>query len=81
MKGLEFIIVHLCDLLVFPWLFWWILEPFLGKFVVSFWRCFFARFLVGITNEELVPLFLVILPLQTRGKAFNFSGFRGSSSS
>ena len=35
---------------------------------------------MGITHEDVVPLFLVILPLQTRGKAFDlvvFGGARG----
>jgi hypothetical protein len=29
-----------------------------------------------ITHEVGVPLFLVILPLKSRGKAFNFGGFQ-----
>jgi hypothetical protein len=33
-------------------------------------------FFFGITYEVGVPLFLVILPLETRRKASNFSGFR-----
>ena len=32
-------------------------------------------FVVGITHEDVVPLFLVILPLQTRGKAFDLVVF------
>ena len=39
------------------------------------WRSFFAGFVVGITHEDVVPLFLVILPLQTRGKAFDLMIF------
>jgi hypothetical protein len=40
------------------------------------WRCFFAGFVLGITHEVGMPLFLVILPLKSRGKAFDFDGFR-----
>ena len=40
-----------------------------------FWRSFFAGFVVGITHEDVVPLLLVILPLQTRGKAFDLVVF------
>jgi hypothetical protein len=36
--------------------------------VAEFRRRFFAGFGVGVTHEELVPLFLVTLSLQTRGK-------------
>ncbi len=32
-------------------------------------------FVGGITHEDLVPLSLVILPLQSRGKAFDFGVF------
>jgi hypothetical protein len=48
-------------------------------FVERIWS-FFAGFVVGITHEDVVPLFLVILPLQTRGKALDlvvFGGARG----
>jgi hypothetical protein len=31
-------------------------------------------FVLGITHEVGVPLFLVILPLKSCGKAFNFGG-------
>jgi hypothetical protein len=37
-------------------------------------------FVVGVTHEDMVPLFLVILHLQTHGKAFDlvvFGGARG----
>jgi hypothetical protein len=44
--------------------------------VRSFWRCFFAGFVLGITHEVGVPLFLVILPLKSRRKAFDFGDFR-----
>jgi hypothetical protein len=44
--------------------------------VRSFWRCFFAGFVLRITHEVGVPLFLVILPLKSRRKAFDFGGFR-----
>jgi hypothetical protein len=30
--------------------------------------CFFMGFVVEVIHEDLVPLFLVTLPLQTRGK-------------
>jgi hypothetical protein len=40
------------------------------------WRCFFAGFVVGITHAVGGPLFLVILPLKSRRKAFDFGGFR-----
>jgi hypothetical protein len=36
--------------------------------MAEFWRRFFPGFGVGVTHEDLVPLFLVTLPLQTRGK-------------
>jgi hypothetical protein len=32
-------------------------------------------FALGITHEVCVPLFLVILPLKSRGKAFDFGVF------
>jgi hypothetical protein len=44
--------------------------------VRSFWRCFFAGFVLGIMHEVGVPLFLVILPLKSSRKAFDFGGFR-----
>jgi hypothetical protein len=40
------------------------------------WRCFFAGFVLEITHEVGVPLFLVILPLKSRRKAIDFGGFR-----
>jgi hypothetical protein len=46
--------------------------------VVEFWRRFFAGFSVGVTHEDLVPLFLVTLPLQTRGKLSNLVVFVGA---
>jgi hypothetical protein len=42
------------------------------------WRSFFAGFVVGVTHEDLVPRFLGILPLQTRGKAFDLVVFCGA---
>jgi hypothetical protein len=36
--------------------------------MVEVWRRFFVAFVMGVTHEDLVPLFLVTLPLQTRGK-------------
>jgi hypothetical protein len=32
--------------------------------------------MLGITHEVGVALFLVVLPLKSRGKAFDFGGFR-----
>jgi hypothetical protein len=46
--------------------------------VGRFWRSFFAGFVVGVTHEDVVPLFLVILPLQTRKKAFDLVVFGGA---
>jgi hypothetical protein len=37
----------------------------------------FAGFGVGITHEDVVPLFLVILPLQIRGKALDLVVYGG----
>jgi hypothetical protein len=45
--------------------------------VGSFRRSFFVGFGVGIKHEDMVPLLLVILPLQIRGKAFNLVVFGG----
>jgi hypothetical protein len=46
--------------------------------VAEFWRRFFAGFAVGVTHEDLVPLFLVTLPLQTRGKLSDLVDFVGT---
>jgi hypothetical protein len=46
--------------------------------VVEFSRRFFAGFGVGVTHEDLVPLFLVTLPLQTRGKLSDLVVFIGA---
>jgi hypothetical protein len=46
-------------------------------FVRSFQKSFFAGYGVGITHEDVVPLFLVILPLQILGKAFDLVVFCG----
>jgi hypothetical protein len=40
------------------------------------WRCLFAGFVLRITHEVGVHLFLVILLLKSRRKAFDFGGFR-----
>jgi hypothetical protein len=40
------------------------------------WRCLFTGFVLGITHEVGVPLFLVIMPLKSCRKAFDFDGFR-----
>jgi hypothetical protein len=40
------------------------------------WRCFFSGFVLGITHEIGVPFFVVILPLKSHRKAFDFGGFR-----
>jgi hypothetical protein len=46
--------------------------------VVEFWRRFFAGFGVGVTHEDFVPLFLVTLALQTRGKLSDLVVFVGA---
>jgi hypothetical protein len=46
--------------------------------VAEFWRRSFAGFGVGVTHEDLVPLFLVTLPLQTRGRLSDLVVFVGS---
>jgi hypothetical protein len=46
--------------------------------VAEFWRRFFAGFGVGVTHEDLVPLFLVTLPLKTRGKLSDLVVFVGA---
>jgi hypothetical protein len=46
--------------------------------VVEFWGNFFAGFGVGVTLEDLVPLFLVTLLLQTRGKLSDLVVFVGA---
>jgi hypothetical protein len=46
--------------------------------VVGFWRHFFTGFGVGVTHEDLVPLFLVTLPLQARGRLSDLVVFVGS---
>jgi hypothetical protein len=42
--------------------FWWFSELFLVLFVAEFWGWFLAGFLLGVTYEDLVPLWLVTLP-------------------
>jgi hypothetical protein len=46
--------------------------------VAEFWRHFFAGFGVGVTHEDLLPLFLVTLPLQIRGKLSNLVAYVGA---
>jgi hypothetical protein len=46
--------------------------------VAEFWRRFFAGFGAGVTHEDLVPLSLVTLPLQTRGKLSDLVVFVGA---
>jgi hypothetical protein len=46
--------------------------------VAEFWRRFFAGFGVGVTHEDIVRLFLVALPLQTRGKISDLVVFVGA---
>jgi hypothetical protein len=41
--------------------FCWFSELFVVIFVVEFWGWFLVRFLLGVTYEDLVPLWLVIL--------------------
>jgi hypothetical protein len=45
--------------------FWWFSELFVVIFVAEFWGWFLARFLLGVTYEELVPLWLVTLPQES----------------
>jgi hypothetical protein len=45
--------------------------------VAEFWTLFFAGFGVEVTHEDLVPLFLATLPLQTRGKLSDLVVFVG----
>jgi hypothetical protein len=59
---------------IFP--IWRFSKSFLVIFMGRVWRCFFAGFVLGITHEVGMPLFLVILPLKSCGKAFDFDGFR-----
>jgi hypothetical protein len=47
-------------------------------YVAEFWRRFFVGFGVGVTHEDLVPLFLVPLPIQTRGKLSDLVVFVGT---
>jgi hypothetical protein len=46
--------------------------------VAEFWRRFFVGFGVGVTHVDLVPLFLVTLPLQTCGKLSDLVVFVGA---
>jgi hypothetical protein len=46
---------------------------FCGKVLEEF--LYFVGFVLGITNEVGVPLFLVILPLKSHRKAFDFGVF------
>jgi hypothetical protein len=43
--------------------------------VEKFWGCFIEVFLLDVTYEDLVPLFLVILLQQTLRNGFDFGGF------
>jgi hypothetical protein len=42
--------------------FWWFSEHFVVIFVAEFWGRFLAGFLLGVTYEDLVPLWLVTFP-------------------
>jgi hypothetical protein len=46
-------------------------------FVGRFERSLFAGFDVEITHEDVVPLFMVIVPLQIHGNAFDLVVFGG----
>jgi hypothetical protein len=46
--------------------------------MVEFWRVFFAGFGVRVAHEDIVPLFLVNLPFQTRGKLSDLVVFVGA---
>jgi hypothetical protein len=41
-------------------------------------KVFFAGFVVGVAHDDLVTIFLVILPLQTRGKLSDLVVFGGA---
>jgi hypothetical protein len=45
--------------------FWWFSELIVVIFVVEFWGCVLARFLLGVMYEVLVPLWLVTLPQES----------------
>jgi hypothetical protein len=51
--------------LPFPFSFLVISELFVEIFVAEFWGQFLGRFLLGVTYEDLVPLWLVILPQES----------------
>jgi hypothetical protein len=65
-----------CCLSRFP--FFVIFEAFSWDFRGRVFEVFFVGFDVGVTHEELEPLFLVTLPLQTRGKLSNLVVFVGA---
>jgi hypothetical protein len=46
-------------------LLWWFSELFVVIFVVEFWEWFLARFLLGVTYEDIVPLWLVTFPQES----------------
>jgi hypothetical protein len=48
------------------------------NFVVRLRRSFFEGFGVGVTHEEEIALFLVILPHQIHGNTFDFVVFDGA---
>jgi hypothetical protein len=45
--------------------FWWFSELFVVIFVAEFWGRVLVRFLLGVTDEDLVPLWLVTLPQES----------------
>jgi hypothetical protein len=55
-----------------------IFGAFSSDFRGGFWRRFFAVFGVGVTHDEFVPLCLVALLLQTRGKLSDLVVFVGA---
>jgi hypothetical protein len=51
-----------------PWavspvfIFWWFSEPYLVILLAEFWGRFLVGFLLGVTYEDLVPLWLMTFP-------------------
>jgi hypothetical protein len=64
----------LCNLSRSP--FWWFSEPFLVIFLAEFWGQFLVGFLLGVTYEDLVPLWLVTLPQELPWIVLDLVGFR-----
>jgi hypothetical protein len=59
-------------------LFFVIFGSFSWEFRCRVLEVFFAVFSMGVTHEDLVPLFLVTLPLQTHGMLSDLVVFGGA---